>query len=168
MREIVLIAHNVRSAHNVGSLLRTADGLGVKKIYLTGYTPYPSSKDDDRLPHIAAKVDRQIAKTALEAQNYVDWQHRELLSPLVGELKRADYEIAALEQAVGAIKLSEYRPPTKVALLIGSEVGGLDKQTLDQTDVVLEIPMHGRKESFNVAVAAGMALFYLTATPLSG
>lgn len=162
MRRIVLVIHNVRSALNVGSLLRTADGLGVEKVYLTGYTPFPAGgKDDKRLPHIAAKADRQIAKTALDAQKYIVWEHLEQINPLINELKAQGYEIAALEQSPGSIKLNEYKPGDKITLIVGNEIDGIDPKILDIADVILEIPMYGQKESYNVAAAGAMALFYL-------
>ena len=71
MSEIYLIAHNIRSAHNIGSLMRTAEGLGVKKLFITGYSPHPRKKDDQRLPHIATKLDRQIQKTSLDSLHIV-------------------------------------------------------------------------------------------------
>src|SRR5579885_2599476 len=74
-RQIVLIAHDLRSTHNIGSLLRTADGLGVEKVFITGYSPYPLMARDDRLPHLAQKLDRDIHKTALGAEQSVAWEH---------------------------------------------------------------------------------------------
>lgn len=163
MKQVVLIAHNIRSAVNVGSLLRTADGLGLKEVILSGYTPYPVSADDDRLPHIARRVEAKIHKAALGAEQSVRWQHSESLTAAVQELRKAGYEIAALEQSVESVTLGDYQPPAKLALIVGSEVGGLDKDSLQKADVILEIPMRGRKESFNVAAAAAMALYHLTA-----
>jgi 23S rRNA (guanosine2251-2'-O)-methyltransferase len=159
--EIVLIVHNVRSALNVGSLLRTADGLGVAQVYLTGYTPYPESPNDVRLPHIRLRASKQIHKSALGAENSVKWSHREDIEPLITELSKKGYLIAALEQAKGAILLPEFRTAKDAALIVGSEVGGLDEALLKQADVCLEIPMLGAKESLNVAVAGGMGLYHL-------
>jgi 23S rRNA (guanosine2251-2'-O)-methyltransferase len=160
MRNIILIAHNLRSAHNVGSLLRTAEGLGVKKVYLTGYTPYPLAPDDDRLPHLAQKIDKQIAKTALGAEQMVDWRHQEDIKGLIGELKSKEYMVAALEQAENSIKLPGFKPPGKVAIIIGREVEGIEPEILELADQTIEIPMSGRKESFNVVQAAAMALYH--------
>lgn len=88
MKKLILIAHNLRSCHNVGSLLRTAEGLGVETVWLTGYTPYPPTKDDPRLPHLAQKIDRQIAKTALGAQKTQPWQHAPDVSDLLTRLRQ--------------------------------------------------------------------------------
>lgn len=95
---IIVIAHNLRSTHNVGSLLRTADGLGIDTVYLTGYTPYPSLPDDQRLPHIANKLDRQIHKTALGAEHSQKWQHQATIEPLLSNLKQQGFQIVGLEQ----------------------------------------------------------------------
>jgi len=160
MRQLVLIAHNLRSAHNVGSLLRTAEGLGVKQVFLTGYTPYPHTTHDERLPHLAQKLDRQIAKTSLGAEKTIDWQHADEIGSVLADLKEKGFTIAALEQAPESIKLPDYRPPDKLALIVGSEVEGLEREVLDSSDLILEIPMLGQKESFNVASAAAMALYH--------
>lgn len=159
MRNIVLIAHNLRSCHNVGSLLRTADGLGVSKVYLTGYTPYPIAENDSRLPHLAEKLSRQIHKTALGAEDFVPWQHRDNIEEVIAELKPDGFVIAAVEQAKNSTKLPYFKPPNKIALLVGREVEGIEPEILAQVDHTLEIPMLGKKESFNVAQAAAMALY---------
>ena len=160
--QIVLVAHNLRSAHNVGSLLRTAEGLGIAKVWLTGYTPYPESKNDSRLPHLAAKIDNQIAKTALGAEKLVDWQHSADIDNVTNALKDNGFMVAALEQAAGSIKLPDYKSPEKLALVVGREVEGLETEVLAACDLILEIPMFGQKESFNVAAAAAMALYALS------
>ena len=160
MRTIVLIAHNLRSCHNVGSLLRTAEGLGAAQVYLTGYTPYPLHKGDARLPHLAAKVDRQIHKTALGAEQFVAWEHAEALEPVLAKLHEDGFTIAAVEQAPGPRGLPNFAPPEKIALLVGREVEGVEPELLKCMDLVLEIPMFGRKESFNVTQAAAMALYH--------
>jgi tRNA G18 (ribose-2'-O)-methylase SpoU len=160
MRQIVLIAHNVRSCHNVGSLLRTADGLGIEKIYLTGYTPYPKSKNDSRLPHLAAKIDKQISKTALGAQISVAWSHAVDIDKVVDNLKSSGYRVVALEQAKNSTKLPDFQPPDKLAIIVGREVEGIEPEILNKADTILEIPMFGQKESFNVAAATAMALYH--------
>ncbi|HEY5442469.1 MAG TPA: TrmH family RNA methyltransferase [Candidatus Saccharimonadales bacterium] len=165
MRRLILIVHNVRSTHNVGSLLRTGEGLGVQQVFLTGYTPYPTHPDDERLPHTAQKIDRQIAKTALGAEKQVSWQHSDNVAEVVTGLKRQGFIIAGLEQAPGSIKLAAFQPPDKLALIVGREVEGLEAEVLALCDHILEIPMLGRKESYNVAVAAGMALYALRFHP---
>ena len=160
MRQIVLIAHNLRSCHNVGSLLRTAEGLGVRQVFLTGYTPYPVHDGDMRLPHIATKLAKQIHKTALGAEELIAWRYSGHVSHVIASLKTDGFIVAAVEQAPHALSLPEYAVPDKVALVVGREVEGIEPEVLDQCDVVLQIPMFGRKESFNVVQAAAMALFH--------
>ena len=160
-QQVVLIVHNVRSAHNVGSLLRTADGLGIDHVYLTGYTPYPALNKDTRLPHIASKVSLKIHKTALGAEDSVDWSHQEDINDVFELLHEQNFLIAALEQTAGSKNLSQFKPPNKIALLVGSEVTGLPPDVIKAVDVALEIPMQGKKESFNVSVAAAIGLYHL-------
>jgi tRNA G18 (ribose-2'-O)-methylase SpoU len=165
MRDIVLIAHDVRSTHNVGSLLRTAEGLGVSHVYFTGYTPYPPlSAHDERLPHIAQKLGKQIQKTALGTEATVPWSPRNDISVLLEQLRTDGFRLVALEQDKRSVLLPEYSPPAKIALLIGREVEGIDPELLALTDDILEIPMFGSKESFNVVQAAAMTLYHLRFT----
>lgn len=160
MPEIIVVAHNIRSTHNVGSIFRTCEGFGVKKLVLSGYTPYPKLQADDRLPHIANKLTDQIHKTALDAETMVPFEYKPELD--ITSMKAAGYTVIALEQAERSVCLPDYSPPSKVALLLGEEVHGIDKATLDQCDDIIEIPMSGQKESFNVSVAAGIALYGLS------
>lgn len=160
MPDIILIAHNIRSTHNVGSIFRTAEGFGVQKVILSGYTPYPKVKNDPRLPHITDKLTGQISKTALGAEALVPFEYRETLD--LGTPDLAEYRIVALEQAASSVSLREYKPPEKIALLLGEEVHGITPELLAQVDDIVEIPMQGQKESFNVAVATGIALYALT------
>ncbi len=159
--KIILIIHDVRSCHNVGSLLRIADGLGIQKVYMTGYTPYPILiPGDARLPHIAQKLTRQIQKTALGAETTTDWEVG-ALDEIIGKLRNQNYTIAALEQTPKSQSLTTYYPPMNIALIVGNEVLGLDPTILKQVDIALEIPMLGIKESHNVCSAAAMALYQL-------
>ena len=160
MRSIILIAHNLRSTHNVGSLLRTAEGLGVTKVYLTGYTPYPLLDNDTRLPHLARKIHKDIAKTALDAESLVNWTQQTDILTVIAQLKRDGYTIAALEQTAEAQDLSHYAAPGRLAIIVGREVEGVEAEVLAQTDLQLVIPMFGKKESFNVVQAAAMALYH--------
>jgi len=160
MAEIIIIAHNIRSTHNVGSIFRTAEGFGVKKIILSGYTPYPRIENDTRLPHIADKLTAQIHKTALGAETIVPFTYHETLD--LGTLDLAGYRLVALEQATNSSNLRDYNSPDRVALLLGEEVHGITSELLAQVDDIIEIPMQGKKESFNVSVATGIALYALT------
>ena len=160
--DIVVIAHNIRSVHNVGSILRTADGFGIRKVYLTGYTPYPTQPNDTRLPHIRAKLTEQIHKTALGAETSVPTEYRETPEGLIAELKAVGHKIVALEQNAKSINLDDYKPGEHVALLLGEEVHGITSELLGLCDDIIEIPMRGRKESFNVSVAAGISMYVLS------
>lgn len=160
MKQLILIAHNIRSAHNVGSLLRTADGLGVQKVYFTGYTPYPRLEIDSRLPHLAQKQHRQISKTALGAEDSIHWEQQSNIEPLIQDLRSSGYTIQALEQTKNATPLPSFQVPDKVALIVGHEVEGLEEGVLALCDGALVIPMFGQKESFNVVQAAAMALYH--------
>jgi 23S rRNA (guanosine2251-2'-O)-methyltransferase len=159
MRRIVLIAHNLRSSHNVGSLLRTAEGLGIEAVFFTGYTPYPRQEADGRLPHLAAKLDKQIHKTALGAEMMIAWRHVDLLDTVITDLREDGFVIAGLEQTVTSIALPV---PDRIALIVGREVEGIEPAVLQACDVCLEIPMFGHKESYNVVQAAAMALYVCT------
>lgn len=163
MKQLVLIAHNIRSTHNVGSLLRSSDGFGVHKVFLTGYTPYPlQATNDPRLPHIATKLDKQISKTALGAEKSVHWEHLDTIELALDALRADGYHIVAIEQAATSIALNEYTAPEKLALIVGREVEGIEPEILATCDAILEIPMQGQKESFNVAVAGAIALYQLS------
>lgn len=177
-RSIILIAHNLRSCHNVGSLLRTADGLGVQEVILSGYTPYPlqassstlhhsmdPEEHDARLPHEARRIDRQIRKTALGAETSIPWRHVADLQPRLLQLITDGWQIAAVEQAQGSVKLPDFSPPPQLVLVVGREVEGIEPEILAQSHVVLEIPMFGSKESFNVVQAAAMAMYHCRFTP---
>ena len=162
-RDIVLIAHNLRSCHNVGSLLRTAEGLGVREVVLSGYTPYPfalGKASDPRLPHEASKIHKQISKTALGAESSQPWRHEADVFAALEQLKREGYISAAVEQAADSQQLPDYVPPQKIALLVGREVEGVEPEVLQAMDAILEIPMFGSKESYNVVQAAAMALYH--------
>ena len=159
MREIILLAHNIRSTHNVGAFLRTSDGFGVSKVIFSGYTPYPALDDDTRLPHFADKITRQIHKTALGAETMVPFERFE--EPPLADLKTQGFTIIGLEQDERSVMLPGYPVPDKIALLLGNEIDGIYPEFRDQCDALVEIPMHGDKESFNVSVAAGIALYHL-------
>ncbi len=165
--EITLILHNIRSTHNVGAIFRTAEGFGVQKIVLSGYTPYPDlaivGERDPRLPHIAEKLTAQIHKTALGAETMVPFTHVEDVREWLDENASGEnLPVVALEQSERSIMLPNFQPPEKLALLLGEEVHGVDDDLLARCDHIVEIPMFGQKESFNVSVACGIALYGLT------
>lgn len=153
-KTIYLILHNIRSAENVGSIFRSADAFGVSKIYCTGYTPLPV----DRF----GRKRHDVAKAALGAEGFIEWEHTTSPSLLIKRLKKERVPVIALEQAPRAIALEKFKAPECFALLLGNEVKGVPQNLLGECDNVVHIPMHGKKGSLNVAVAAGIALFSLT------
>jgi tRNA G18 (ribose-2'-O)-methylase SpoU len=157
--KLAVMAHNIRSTHNVGSIFRSCDGFGVEHLYLSGYTPYPAIPDDDRLPHIADKLTGQINKTALGAEKTVPFSHHEDPFELIKKLKKDGYKIVALEQTSNSQSLFNYQPQGDTVLLLGEEVYGTPEELLELCDETVEIPMQGQKESFNVSVATGIALY---------
>ncbi len=159
---LIVIAHNLRSCHNVGSILRTAEGLGVDLVVLSGYTPYPAMAHDSRLPHLAQKIDRQISKTALGAEKFVNWEHVSDIYKMIDELKTKGFQVFALEQTTNSIVLQRFKPSGKLVLIVGREVEGIEPEVLQVCDGAVEIPMAGRKESFNVAQAAAMAMYHVS------
>jgi tRNA G18 (ribose-2'-O)-methylase SpoU len=165
MHKIVLVAHNIRSTHNIGSLFRTADGLGVQSIHLTGYSPYPISSADERLPHVATKIHHQIEKTALGSEKSMKWQKHDDVKVLIQALKAEGFSIVALEQTTTSVDITKFKPTDKLALVVGNEITGIEPWLLKLADSIIEIPMLGAKESFNVAQAAAMAMFYLRFYP---
>lgn len=159
-KRCVLIIHDIRSAHNVGAMFRTADGAGVDEIFLTGYTPVPPKKDTMYL----SQAEKSFKKTALGAEEYVAWKRVASLSRLLTRLKKEGFEIVALEQYKGSVQYDKYHPQGSVALIVGNEVLGVDQKFLEQCCRVIEIPMRGRKNSLNVSVALGIALYQITGT----
>ena len=162
LMELTLILHNLRSSHNVGAILRTADAVGVSHVIAVGTTPYPELQNDTRPPHVRASNTKAISKSALGAERSVTILYQANIKKSLSDIKKAGYTIIALEQAPGSYDLSSYRRPKgKVALVVGPEVAGIEPDVLALCDVILEIPMNGQKESLNVAVAAGIALYQL-------
>jgi 23S rRNA (guanosine2251-2'-O)-methyltransferase len=160
MSRLAIILGDIRSTHNVGSILRTADGFGVIEVFYAGYTPYPAQVNDVRLPHLRNKISSQIAKTALGAEKIPSHICKSTLDAITAA-KKAGYIVAALEQSPTSIALQNFAQDDSIALLLGNELDGISSEILTQCDVILEIPMWGTKESFNVSVAAGIALYQL-------
>lgn len=161
MRNLYLIFHNIRSLYNLGAILRTAEGAGTDKVFLIGYTSSPL----DRF----GKIKKQVAKTALGAEKSIAFEKLAHIFRLIEKLKKEKIFIIALEQNSKAISYKKfavnYRSKIKnksgLALILGNEVRGLSKSILKKSDAIIEIPMFGKKESLNVSVAAGIALFEL-------
>jgi len=149
--QTILILDNIRSAHNVGSLFRTADAVGVEKIFLCGTTPSPI----DRF----GRARNDIAKVALGAEKHITYESVASTKEAVLKLKGDGYQIIAIEQSPDSVDYKKVVPKYPVAFVLGTEVTGLSKEILALADVVAEIPMAGGKESLNVVVAGGVALF---------
>ena len=166
---MILIAHDIRSLHNVGAIFRSADAFGVEKLYLTGYTETPPRKE--------------IAKVALGSQDRVAWEKRENILELIDELKNKGVQVYGLDNREGAIDIQTLchpersegprvpmngrsfglQPQDDTALVLGNEVEGLPESVVNACSGVVQIPMPGRKKSLNVAVATGIALFAFSA-----
>ncbi len=157
MNNMYLILHNIRSAYNVGAILRTADGAGVQKVYLCGYTPAPI----DRF----GRVRTDIAKAALGAEASVSWESVPHTQTLITTLQKEGVRVVAVEQDARAQPYTTLTlDATPLALILGEEVAGIPLEIIDQSDASIEIPMFGSKESLNVSVAAGVVLFHLRST----
>ena len=158
MKKLVLIVHNIRSIYNVGAILRTCDGLGVDSVVFSGYTPYPGKG----LPHEREKLRTAIHKTALGAEESVNWRYVDDVLGCLEGYRGKGFEILALEQGKGSVSLAEFGGLQRDSVLVlGEEVTGVSAEILAACDRLIEIPMKGEKESFNVAVAAGMAMWEL-------
>ena len=136
---------------NVGAIFRTADAAGVDKIYLTGYTPCPL----DRF----GRKRGDLAKSALGAEEFVKWEQKKNVLPLLTKLKKEKYLIIGIEQDKKSIDYKKVKLQNKNVFIIGTEVTGIPKNILKKCDIIAEIPMRGKKESLNVSVATGIALF---------
>ena len=158
------MAHNIRSLHNVGSLFRTADGAGVEQVYLTGYSGTPVDK--------FGRARGEVAKVALGAEKIITWEFKKDIGKLIARLRADGIFVIALELDKKAIPYTDVSKHYKqkiaaargVALVVGNEVRGISARILNNCDAVVYIPMRGKKESLNVGVAAGIALFQLRAS----
>lgn len=154
---MIAVLHNIRSLHNVGSIFRTADAAGIEKLYLCGITPEPM----DRF----GKIRQQLAKVSLGAEKTVPWERCVSTSRLIDKIKKDGYKILAIEQSKKSIPYYTQYPKRytlpKIVLILGNEVKGLPPAILKKCDKILEIPMRGKKESLNVAVAFGIVVFRL-------
>ena len=147
----LLLLHNIRSAHNVGSLFRTADGAGISHIFLTGYTPRPVDQ--------WGRGQADIRKTALGAEKSVPWTYDKNPTTVIQKLQKEHYAIVGIEQDACSIDYRTYIQKGPTLFVLGNEVRGISPSLRKQCDVLLEIPMHGKKESLNVSVAGGIVLF---------
>lgn len=151
MNEVAVVLPNIRSAHNVGSIFRTADGAGVARLYLCGYTPRPV----DRF----GRADKTLSKTALGAEKTVAWEYHREPATLLRTLRAQGWRIVGVEQDARSQDYRTFKANGKIAVVFGNEVRGLSPTLRALCDELIEIPMHGKKESLNVSVAAGIVLF---------
>lgn len=157
--EIVVVLPDIRSTHNVGSIFRTADAAGVRKVFLCGITPQPIDQ--------FGRKRQDISKVSLGAEDYIPWEYSKSTTRLITRLKKEGYTVCAVEQSADSVPYMAYNAPktAKLAIVMGNEVDGLPKAILVRTDHILEIPMFGKKESLNVGVAFGIVVFGLMNRP---
>ena len=144
---VIAVLENIRSAYNVGSVFRTSDAFLIESIFITGYTAKP--------PH------KEIAKTALGAQDTVDWKYFETTKDAIEDLKKNRYKVYAVEQVTDSISLENLADMNveKMAFIFGNEVTGVDEKIISLCDGCIEIPQFGMKHSLNISVAAGIVLW---------
>jgi len=147
-KEVYVIAHNIRSLHNVGSIFRTSDGAGVAKIYLTGYSGVPPRKE--------------ISKTALGADESVSWEFHKDPLPVLKQLKSNGFQIVSLEKNAYSKNIQKFKSSERVCMILGNEIDGVGDDLLELSDEVLHISMRGVKESLNVSVAFGIGIYQIT------
>ena len=145
--KLIFVLVSMRSLYNVGSIFRTADALGAKKIYLTGFTGTPEQP--------------KVGKTALGAEKEVLWEKIKSTTEAISQLKKEGYTIIGLEKTPSSLDYRKWQPPNKVAILLGNEERGLSDRILKLCDQVIHLPMLGSKESLNVSVAAGAIGYYI-------
>lgn len=146
---IEIILDNIRSAHNVGSVFRSADSFKADKVWLCGICATPPSAE--------------IHKSALGAEFSVEWGYEKDTLSLVKRLKEEGYTVLSVEQTVNSVMLDKFKPETgrKYALVFGNEVDGVQQEVVDASDGVLEIPQYGTKHSLNISVSAGIVLWHI-------
>ncbi len=150
-KENYIILHNIRSAYNVGSIFRTAEACGISRIFLSGYTPVPTDSFNREV--------KMISKTALGAEKNIPWEYFSQPHGLIKKLKKGGVQIIGVEQSKKSVDYKKIEIDDSTAFIFGNEVRGISKQLLNQCDAIAEIPMLGKKESLNVSVAVGVALF---------
>ncbi len=162
--QLIVVLHNIRSTYNVGAILRTAEGFGAEQVILSGYTP--RVHDKSLLPHFRDKLDHEIHKTALGAEDLLDIYASDDIFETLKSLKKQGWQIVGLENNIANDNLVQINSPEmkqklsdKVVLVLGEEVNGIDNSLYEIIDLFVEIPMKGKKESFNVSVAAGIAIY---------
>jgi len=149
-KRVSVLLNNIRSVHNVGSIFRTSDALGVDKIFLSGTTPTPVDRFGDER--------KDFVKVSLGAEKSIQWEYVEDVPILIEKMKKEGAEIISLEQAPNSVDYKKVKVTKPILFICGNEVSGVEEYILEKSDVIIEIPMMGRKESFNVSVSFGIAL----------
>ena len=144
---ITILLENIRSAHNIGSVFRTADSFLVNEIILCGISAQPPNKD--------------IRKTALGSSESVGWKYEKNIDVAIKKLKDEGNKIISIEQTTNSISLENFKPSNngKYAIIFGNEVNGIEQRTIDLSDMAIEIPQYGTKHSLNISVAAGIIIW---------
>ncbi|MCD4781524.1 MAG: RNA methyltransferase [Candidatus Omnitrophica bacterium] len=142
-----VVLNDIRSLHNVGSIFRTCDGVGIRKLWLCGITGYPPQS--------------QISKTAIGAEDRVDWEYARDVLSVVEELKQQNYQIVILEQTDQCYDYYDFIPRKPVCLVVGNEIDGISEELLPFVDDAIDIYMKGIKNSLNVSVAFGIAAYHI-------
>ena len=156
----IIILNNVRSSLNVGSIFRTSSGIGIDKIYLCGITPTPFENSAKYAGQNKKRKD--FVKTSLGAEDEIEWEYRENILDLVKELKEGNFEIISLEQNEKSVDYKTLKiEKENIAIVVGSETDGVQKEVLEMSDKITEIPMLGLKESLNVTIAYAILVYRL-------
>jgi 23S rRNA (guanosine2251-2'-O)-methyltransferase len=152
-REVWVLVHNIRSAHNVGSIFRTSDSIGVSHIYISGYSPTPLDR--------WKRPVKEIAKTALGAEMTIPWEYISDAKDVIRLAKEKGFDVVGVEQNDKSVDYKDFDPKEKTLIIMGEEVGGINKEIINECDAIIEIPMYGNKESLNVSVAFGVVMYRL-------
>lgn len=151
--DAIVVLENVRSAHNVGAIFRTAEAIGVRKIILVGYTPTPIDR--------YGRVQPDIKKTALGADGMIPWEHKETIDEVIENCRKEGVRVIAVERTDGAIDYKAATLGERAAFIFGNEVDGVSRTAIDCADQVVSLPMRGKKESLNVSTTVGIVLYRL-------
>lgn len=153
-KQFYLLLDNIRSLFNVGAIFRTADAAGIDKIILGGIT---CLRGQTKIKELNPK----ISKTALGAEKIIPWEHAQQTWRVIEKLKKQGFQIVALEQSKKSINYNKFKPKFPLVLIVGNEINGVSKNLLKRANKIIHLPMAGKKESLNVGVATGIALYQI-------
>lgn len=157
MNNLTLVLDNLRSCHNVGSIIRTANGFNCQDFIFLGTTPYPKLKNDQRLGYLISRSNKKIAKTSLGSEKEIRGEYFQNTDDFLE--KYAGRNLICLEQTSNSQPLHDFQLPANSYLILGNEIDGVSKNLIESATTCLAIPMLGSKESFNVAIATGIVLY---------